>query len=363
MKYHNRISAALLALLLLACLALPALAADNSRSYCYTLRAEGKSEVTVAAGETFTVTVTLSRTDAEESWAMYAWQTEVAFDPAAFALVEDSVKPAANIGSSVHPGESETRVFFNAFSLSKSGSTYPASLEVGSFRLRALRDGSFTVHNENYLVSTEGGTDRYACTSSDLTVTVAGGSPIDRFNDVSEDDWFAEAVAFVVRRGLFNGVSDTEFAPNMNMTRAMLVTVLHRLEGKPAPAAPSGFEDVPADFWYTDAVAWAKETGVVQGYSDTQFGPDDSITREQIAVILCRYAKNKGYDVSASADLSRYTDVGSVSDWALEAMRWANAAGLITGRTETTLNPGDTATRAEVATILMRFCAMVEKGA
>ena len=150
--------------LLLCMTTVPPLAMDSSRAFCFTLSCDGKDRVSVATGQEFPVTVTLSRTDAAEEWAMYAWQTEVAFDPAAFALVEDSVKPATNIGSSVHPGVSETRVFFNAFSLSKSGSTYPASLEVGSFRLRALRDGSFTVHNENYLVSTEGGTHRYEST-------------------------------------------------------------------------------------------------------------------------------------------------------------------------------------------------------
>lgn len=359
----HRLSAAVLALLLFVCLAISALAVDGSQSFLYTLQTEGSGSVSTAVGEEFTVTVILSRTDAAEEWAMYAWQTEVAFDPTAFELVEDSVTPASGIGSSIHPGARETRVFFNAFSYSKSGSAYPASLEVGSFRLRAKWGGEYTVHNENYLVSTAGGADRYECRSSDLTVSVAGEMPIDRFTDVSRDDWFADAVNFAVRRGLFQGVSDTEFAPNMNMTRAMLVTVLHRLEGNPAPAAPSGFEDVPADDWYTEAVAWARERGVVQGYSDTQFGPNDSITREQMAAILFRYAKNKGYDVSMRADLTAYEDGVSVSSWAHEAMSWANAAGLIRGRTETTLNPVATATRAEVATILMRFCGLIEKGA
>ena len=361
MRKH-RITAALLALALVCALAVPALAADSSRSFRLSLQAEGQSAVSVAVGQEFTVTVLLERTDAAEDWAMYGWQTEVAFDPTAFELVEGSVAPAANIGSSIHPGETETRVYFNAFSLSKSGSTYPASLEVGSFKLHALREGSFPVRNENCLVSTAGGADRYLCEASGLTVTVSGGSVLDRFTDVSPEDWFADAVEFVVLRGLFQGVSETEFAPNMPMTRAMLVTVLHRLEGTPAPAATSGFRDVVPDFWYTDAVAWARETGVVQGYSEEEFGPDDSITREQIAVIIYRYAKNKEDDVSTAADLSRYADFGSVSDWALEAMQWANAVGLITGRTETTLDPAATATRAEVATILMRFCKLTEEG-
>ena len=362
MKKH-RLAAAVLALLLIACLAVPALAVDGSQSFRFTLQADGKSSVTAAAGEEFTVTVTLSRTDNAEEWAMYAWQTEVAFDPTAFELVEGSVKPADNIGSSIHPGAAETRVFFNAFSLSKSGSSYPASLEVGSFRLRAKWNGAYTIHNENYLVSTAGGADRYQCSSDDLSVTVTGGSPIDRFTDVSANDWFADAVNFAVRRGLFKGVSETEFAPNAEMTRAMLVTVLHRLDGTPDVSAATAFADVPVDSWYTEAVAWARSIGVVEGYSETTFGPNDSITREQMATILYRYARYKGYDVSKRADLSAYADAASVSSWALEAMSWANATGLIRGRTETTLNPAATATRAEVATILMRFCDLSEKGA
>ena len=362
MKKH-RLVAAVLTLLLIACLAVPALAVDGSQSFRFTLQADGKSSVTAAAGEEITVTVTLSRTDKAEEWAMYAWQTEVAFDPTAFELVEGSVKPADNIGSSIHPGAAETRVFFNAFSLSKSGSTYPASLEVGSFRLRAKWNGAYTIHNENYLVSTVGGADRYQCSSDDLNVTVTGDSPIDRFTDVSANDWFADAVNFVVRRGLFKGVSETEFAPNAEMTRAMLVTVLHRLDGTPDATAAMKFSDVASDMWYTEAVAWATEHGIVAGYGNGKFGSGDDVTREQIATFLFRYAKVKGYDVSKQADLSTYADAASVSSWAQEAVSWANATGLIRGRTATTLNPKATATRAEVATILMRFCVMIEKGA
>ena len=315
---------------------------------------------------------------------MYAWQTEIVFDPTVFTLVEDSVSPARGVGSSWHPGVRESRLYLNAYSISKTGSTYPASLEAGSFRLRALETGSFTIHNENYLVSTAGGTDRYRSESSDLSVTVTAGpetpgqngenfgtpggsgqSPEDvnftdifRFQDVPMDAWYVDAVTYTVQKGLFKGVSETLFAPEETMTRAMLVTVLHRMEGSPAPAAGSGFEDVPDGTWYTDAVAWARENGVVKGYSDTRFGPDDPVTREQMAAILYRYTGKKGRDVSKTADLSRYDDESTVSDWAKQAMCWANAEGLLIGRSETTLNPRDTATRAEVAMILMRYCEM-----
>ncbi len=348
----------LLALLLFWLMAVPSLAMDNSRSFQYTLLSEGQNQIRVEPGQVFTVTVTLSRTDAAEDWAMHAWQTEVAYDAVGLELVEDSIRPASGIGSSFHAGAGENRVFFNSYSFSKSGKAYPASLEVGTFQLKARWGGEYTIHNVNYLVGTPGGMDRYECASGDLAVTVAGATVTERFTDVPADAWFADAVDFTVKKGLFQGVSETEFAPGLNMTRAMLVTVLHRLEGKPAPSAASGFEDVPADTWYTEAVSWSRATGVVKGYSDTQFGPNDYITREQMATILYRYARNKSYDVSRTVDFSHYEDSGMVSYWAAEAMSWANATGLIIGRSETTLNPRDTATRAEVATILMRFCRL-----
>ena len=151
------------------------------------------------------------------------------------------------------------------------------------------------------------------------------------------------------------GTSETTFEPEAPATRAMLVTILHRLEGEPAVGSRSPFADVPEDQWFAAAVRWAKETGVAEGCGDGTFGPGDTVTREQFAAILYRYAKWKGYDVSGSADLSGYADAAAISLWALDAVKWANAAGLVTGRTANTLVPGGTATRAETAAILMRF--------
>ena len=409
MKYQ-KLCAVCLVVLMICALPLPVLAVDQSRSFRFSLSAEGQQTVSVPEGQEFTVTLTLERTDQTEEWNMYAWQTEIAFDPDAFALVEDSVKPARGVGSSWHPGDRESRLYFNAYSLSKSGSPYPASLEAGSFRMKALKAGTFTVHNENYLVSTAGGEDRYRSEASDLGVTVeaapassgehgtgqgtaggpgqsssgtepeeepgqevpgtgsaeepnsgeTGNSGVFRFRDVPMDAWYVDAVTDTVQRGLFKGVSETSFDPQGSMTRAMLVAVLHRLEGTPAAIGISGFEDVPSGTWYADAVAWARESGVVEGYSDTLFGPEDLITREQMATILHRDSERKGQDVSKVVELSRYTDEHEVSDWARQAMSWANAEGLIIGRSENTLNPKDTATRAEVAMIMMRYCKWME---
>ena len=175
------------------------------------------------------------------------------------------------------------------------------------------------------------------------------------FADVASGAWYADAVQYVCENGIMNGISETAFGPDRITTRAMAVTMLYRLEGEP-DAVASGFADVPADAYYADAVAWAQANDIVNGVSETAFAPDDPVTREQMAAVLYRYAQFKGYDVTASNDLSSYTDASRISSYAITAMGWANAAGLITGNTGTTLNPRGNATRAEVATILMRFC-------
>ena len=181
------------------------------------------------------------------------------------------------------------------------------------------------------------------------------------FVDVPEYEWFYDDVYFVASNGLFNGTSETTFSPHAPMTRAMLVTVLYRLEGEPAVAGGSAFTDVKRDWWYTDAVNWAAKYGIIQGYSETEFRPDEHILREQMAAILYRYAAYKEYDVSKANKLTHYSDYSELSLYALDAMKWANAEGLINGRTLTTLVPKGTATRAEVAAILHRFVENVVK--
>ena len=176
-----------------------------------------------------------------------------------------------------------------------------------------------------------------------------------RFQDVTADDWFYSDVLYVVENGLFNGTSDATFSPNTHMTRAMLVTVLYRLEGRPEVSSTSSYTDVKLGQWYTDAVIWATENKIVNGYGNGKFGTTDSITREQIAAILYRYAQYKNYSVKASNSLTGYRDYAQISAYALQPLKWANAEGLINGRTRTTLVPQGTATRAEVAAILHRF--------
>ena len=181
------------------------------------------------------------------------------------------------------------------------------------------------------------------------------------FLDVPAGAWYESAVRYVYEKHMMSGTGEAMFSPAAATTRGMIVTILYRLEGSPAVSDSPAFNDVPDGQWYSSAVAWAAANDIVGGYGDGRFGPNDTITREQMAAILYRYAQYKGYDVTAAADLSGYSDAGSVSAWAQAAMQWANGAGLITGNSAATLNPLGSATRAEVAAILMRFCEdMVE---
>lgn len=176
----------------------------------------------------------------------------------------------------------------------------------------------------------------------------------DIFNDVVPGAWYTDAVQYAYDNGLMTGTSATTFEPNTTTTRGMIVSMLHRLEGSPAVGS-ADFSDVAGGDWYADPVAWAASEGIVGGYGDGTFGPNDPITREQMASILYRYADYKGLDVSARASLDAYSDADSVSPWASDVMSWAVSEGIISGMTEDTLAPQGTATRAQVAAMFQRF--------
>lgn len=175
------------------------------------------------------------------------------------------------------------------------------------------------------------------------------------FTDVKESDWFYKGVAYVVDKGVMSGVSENQFDPSGKLTRAMLVQMLYNMESRPACDAENAFIDVPVGQWYTDAVIWANDEKIVSGMGDGLFAPNMEITREQMVVMLYNYAKYKGYDVTASADLSKFADNASVSTWAQPAMQWAVAEGYISGMGDNQLAPHGTATRAEIASVIMRF--------
>ena len=175
------------------------------------------------------------------------------------------------------------------------------------------------------------------------------------FDDVIEGSWYFNAVRYAYERQLLNGMATTVFSPNTAMSRAMLVTVLYRLESCPTVSGSSGFTDLRED-WYQDAVAWARQQNIINGVNETTFAPNTVLTREQLATILYRYSVSSGDDVSASASLSSFKDGGNVSNYAQTAMKWAVAKGYVTGFEDGTLQPQQGATRAQIAMVLQRFC-------
>lgn len=179
------------------------------------------------------------------------------------------------------------------------------------------------------------------------------------FTDVVSGAWYESAVRYVYERGLMTGTSAGVFSPDTVTTRGMLAVILYQLEGSPSVSGQSAFSDVAAGQYYADAVNWAYENGIVASYGNGLFGPNDTLTREQLATILYRYAEYKGRDVTAAADLSAYSDTAQISSYAVNAMAWAGAEGLISGTAADTLSPGGSATRGQLAVILTQLCENV----
>lgn len=194
--------------------------------------------------------------------------------------------------------------------------------------------------------------------------TVTAGDPVEApvvlpFTDVTQGAWYYDDVAYVFENGLFNGVTDTSFSPSGKMQRCMMTTVLHRLAGQPAADYTPLFADIPEGQWYTAGTIWAGRQGVVSGVADGVFAPFSNVTRQEIAVILYRYAAGMSRDVSQSADLSRFGDSGAVASWGREAVSWAVGAGIL-GGSDGMLAPYGDATRAEVSAMLHRFAVWSE---
>ncbi len=197
--------------------------------------------------------------------------------------------------------------------------------------------------------------------STTASPTGASSGTTSIFTDVDSTNQYSKAIDYVVSNGLMAGTSATTFEPEAALTRGMIVTILHRLEGEPESESDHGFHDVHDSAWYSEAVAWAAEVGIASGYGDGSFGPEDAITREQLAAILYRYAEYKGYDVSTMAGLGGYTDSHEVGDWAVAAMEWANANGLLDVKGFSSIEPKSEATRGETASTLMSFVENITK--
>ena len=379
----------------------PPASAAGDMAFSFVLSASATS---VKVGDSVTVGFALNRTDASADYKLYSMQNEICYDSRYFELVGNVslTDPAFDAATRAMSDGIHKKIIISFVDFSGSGAATKSALSVCTFVLKALQAGSSVIENTDYKVNLPSGRDVYASTANTVSMTVSGGtsnpggntgdntggntgntggtgtntgsntgtssgdSDDDNgatasgtedtvFTDVAAGDWYYEAVQFVVSRGLFEGTGSGLFSPDASMTRAMLVTVLYRLAGSPSVTGSNDFPDVQSGQWYTKAVLWADQNGIVTGYDDGRFGTSDNITREQIAAILYRYARYMSYDTGATTDFAGYTDAGSVSDWAGAAMRWANAEGFITGRTSTTLVPGGFASRAEVAAILMRF--------
>ena len=174
--------------------------------------------------------------------------------------------------------------------------------------------------------------------------------------DVTETDWFYDSVYYNYDAGTMTGMDETHFGPYGELSRAQFALILYRIEGTPEVKTEKSFKDISGDEWYGQAVLWAAEAGIVTGYLDGNFGPVDNITREQMAVMMYRYAKYLEKDVTKTADISTFKDAASVSDFAKEAFAWANGMGIITGKEEgTMLAPQQNTARAEAAAIIERF--------
>ena len=184
---------------------------------------------------------------------------------------------------------------------------------------------------------------------------ISASCPSEKFVDVDPTKWYHDAVDFTVENGLFEGTSDVTFSPQLTMSRAMLATVLYRLEGEPEVSGSKPFTDLPDDAWYTDAICWAAEHRIIQGVGGGKCAPNAPVTREQTVLMLQRYGAFKGYDTAKSEDLHDFTDADRVSPWAMDAVRWAVAEGLLCGRGNGVLDATGRITRAEAAAILMRF--------
>ena len=408
-RWRRKVAAWLTVCMLFTGSLLPVEAIDYSRNYTFHVTVNNAEEITVKPGDTVTLVLSLSRTDSTGPMTMYALSSVLRFNSGLLEMVD--LVAGNDISSSItkRSGSLEgwTDITLNYLAPSMSGVEWENGTTLATLTLKAVGSGSSQIQVLRGSVSTYSGMDSFNCTLENVKVTIQdtsgneepvvptdptqpstpsgpGGTtspadpdqptdpsvPVDltvpddpgtaepTFSDVAADAWYADAVQYVVGKAYFNGTGENRFDPELPMTRAMFVTVLGRIAGAAvSDNGKSSFADVPEGQWFTSYVAWASENGIVTGYNSETFGPEDSVTREQMAAILHRYAKYAGVD-AAAADTIRFdsfTDKGMVSDYAREAMIWATSGGIINGMGDATLAPQGTATRVQVAQIIMNF--------
>lgn len=329
---------------------------------------ETKTETVTAKDGTTTSTETVTATDASGSTGTTTTTTNANGETtvtAEAAVSAQAITEAAKTGEAVTlPVEvpaaastetaAEVTVSVPAFAGSVSVEIPVTNTGAGVVAVKVNPDGTEEIIKTS--VPTENGV--VLNVEGEATIKIVDNSK--DFTDVKDTDWHDDAVAFVSAREIMNGVGGDKFDPNTALSRGMIAQVLHNFENNPETAADNLFDDVSDDAWYTDAVKWAADQEIIEG-SNGNYAPDDNITREQLAAILYRYAGAKGYDVTASGDLNAFTDGDQTASWAQEAMEWAVASGIFQGNGNSILNPKGSATRAEIAQILMNFCKNVVK--
>ena len=319
----------------------------------------------------------ISASDSKNGSAYLLAACEVSGTVAAYRLTSRSGSSGSSGGG--HSGGSSTSSSYHDISVPSSVtggevSVSPSRAEEGdTVTIRITTESGFAL--QEITVTDEDGTEltlereddntyTFTMPASDIDISAVFRATDDSedtgavtlpFTDVTEDSWYNDAVAYVYGHGLMTGTDSRTFSPDTVTTRGMIVTMLYRLENEPEVSG-SSFADVAAGSWYANAVTWAEQNDIVNGYDDDTFAPNDTITREQLGTIFYRYASYKGYDVSESADLGNFSDDSAVSSYAQTALSWANAAGLINGMGDGTLSPKGSATRAQAAAIIMRFC-------
>ena len=350
------------------------IAAAADADLTYDLSVNGSNSASVKTGDVITVTFTVTNNSTDGSYNLNALQNEIDYDDSFFEFVDGSV-------TIVHDGSNGDlvekiagdRVYMNGMLVS-----YDSEQVVGTFQLKVVGTSGSGKVESTAAKAYKTDNSAYTIEQNDLTVSIEGSSKPDDgdqdnngqggattdaekdpqstlpFTDVRTANWFYGDVKYVYENGLMNGVSAAQFNPNGTLTRGMIVTILHRMDGAPDYSYTAVFKDVVKGQWYTEAVEWAADNGIVTGYTADTFGPNDPVTREQLTTILYRYASYKNYDVSANTGLTGYADYTTVSSYAANGMQWAVAEGLVNG-SDGKLLPKNSATRAQVAAIIHRF--------
>lgn len=389
------------------------LPARAQQEFCFELLAGGRNTAEVFEGDTLELTVTLRLPEQQQTAQLYALQNELDFDASMLELVAGSVKaaPGFDAGVSLLEDGASWRMIVSRMETEQQGTTAADGLCLVSFQVRAVGQGETVITGANAKIHDASGA-LLPVTANSLSVSVkqqpsqedggegggagggggggggagggggGGAGPQDpapqepgktdetnpqetpetpAFDDVAQDAWYYGAVSRCAREGLMTGTAQNLFSPDLPMSRAMLVTALYRLEGELQSGLESlPFEDVDPQAWYFRPVLWGVEQDIVRGVGQNRFAPDDAVTREQLAVLLYRMAEQVSEQAFEGGELDPFEDAQEVSSWAREGMSWALREGIVTGRSQSELAPGDRASRAEVAAMLCRFLDAVE---